>query len=71
MFRICEPSSGPLINFDTVTIINLYTYIYIGIYIYIYIYIYKGKVILLQPRVAQSVGRDISLLFHDRGTRRG
>ena len=31
----------------------------------------KGKVIPLQARVAQRVGRGIALLFHDRGTRRG
>jgi len=31
----------------------------------------KGKVILLQPGVAERVGRGIALLFHDRGTRRG
>jgi len=34
-------------------------------------YIYKGKVIPLQPGVAQRVGRGIALLFHDHGTRRG
>ena len=31
----------------------------------------KGKVIPLQPSVAQRVGRGIALLFHDHGTRRG
>jgi len=31
----------------------------------------KGKVIPLQPGVAQRVGRGIALLFHDRGTRKG
>ena len=42
------------------------------IYIYIYIYIYKGvKWSRYRPGVAQRVGRDIALLFHDRGTRRG
>ena len=30
----------------------------------------KGKVIQLQAGVAQSVGRGIALLLHDRGTRR-
>jgi len=30
----------------------------------------KGKEILLQPGVAQRVGRGIALLFHDHGTRR-
>ena len=31
----------------------------------------KGKVIRYRPGVAQRVCRDIALLFHDRGTRRG
>ena len=31
----------------------------------------KGKVIPLQGGVAQRVGRDITLLFHDCDTRRG
>ena len=30
----------------------------------------KGKVFPLQSGVAQTVGRGITLLFHDRGTRR-
>jgi hypothetical protein len=33
--------------------------------------IIQGKVILLGPVVAQRVGRSISLLFHDRGIRKG
>jgi hypothetical protein len=41
------------------------------IYIYIYIYIYKVKKPRYRPGVAQGVGRDIALLFHDHGTRRG
>jgi len=42
-------------------------------YIYIYIYIYKVKVkwFRYRPGVVQRVGRVITLLFHDRGTRRG
>ena len=36
-----------------------------------YIFLNKGKVIPLQVRCAQRVGRGIALLFHDRGTRRG
>jgi len=31
----------------------------------------KGKVIPLQARLAQRVGRGIAVLFHDRDTRRG
>ena len=31
----------------------------------------KGKCSCYRPGVAQRVGRDIALLFHDRGTRRG
>jgi len=40
--------------------------------IYIYIYIHKVKVKFSRYRsgVAQRLGRDIALLFHDRGTRR-
>jgi len=46
------------------------------IYIYIYIYIYlfiklKVKWSCYRPGVAQRVGRGITLLFHDRDTRRG
>ena len=40
------------------------------IYIYIYICI-KIKYSLYRPGVAQSLGRGIALLFHDRGTWRG
>jgi len=36
-----------------------------------YIKIKKVKWSHYRPSVAQSVGRDIALLFHDRGTRRG
>jgi hypothetical protein len=32
---------------------------------------YKVKLSRYRPVVAQRVGRDIALLFHDRGTRRG
>jgi len=39
-------------------------------YIYIYIYINKINCSHYRPGVAQRVGRDIALLFHDRGTRR-
>ena len=39
-------------------------------YIYIYIKV-KVKVSRYRPGVAQSVGRGIALLFHDRGNRRG
>jgi len=45
-------------------------YIMKNIYIYIYIYI-KLKGSRYRPGVAQRVGRGITLLFHDRGTRRG
>jgi len=31
----------------------------------------KVKCSLYRPGVAQMMGRDIALLFHDRGTRRG
>jgi len=41
------------------------------IHIYIYIKVKKGKFSRYRPGVAQRVGRGISLLFHDRGTRRG
>ena len=37
----------------------------------IYIYIYKVKFSRYRPSEAKRVGRDIALLFHDRGTRRG
>ena len=50
------------------THIYIYTYIYTHIYIYIYI---KVKWSRYRPGVAQRVGRDIALLFHDRGTWRG
>jgi len=43
-------------------------------YIYIYIYIYIGiklKWSRFRPGVAQRIGRGLSLLFHDRGTRIG
>jgi len=40
------------------------------IYIYIYTHIYKVKCSSYRPGVAQTVGRGIALLFHDRGTRR-
>ena len=35
------------------------------------IYIYKVKFSRYRPSEAKRVGRDIALLFHDRGTRRG
>jgi len=38
--------------------------------VYTYIYI-KVKWSLYRPGVAQRLGRGITLLFHDRGTRRG
>jgi len=34
-------------------------------------YVIKVKLFRYRPSVAQSVGGGISLLFHDRGTRRG
>jgi len=44
--------------------------IYTRVYIYIYIKV-KVRWSRYRPGVAQRVGRGISLLFHDRGTRRG
>jgi len=46
-------------------------YIHIYIYIHIYVYIYMVNFSRYKPVVAQRVGRDTALLFHDRGTRRG
>ena len=40
-------------------------------YIYIYIHTHKVKFSRYRPGVSQSAGRGITLLFHDRGTRRG
>jgi len=43
-----------------------------AVYIYIYIYIYvKVKSSRYRPGVAQRVDRNIALLLHDSGTRRG
>ena len=53
---------------------KIYVYIYICVCIYmcIYIYIYiKLKCSRYRPGVVLRVGRGITLLFHDCGTRRG
>ena len=59
---------------DTVFLVINGIYIYISIiYIHIYIHAYikvKVKWSPYRPGMAQSVGRGIALLFHDRGTRR-
>jgi len=50
----------------------MYIYIYACICIHTYIYIHiKLKCSRYMPGVAQRVGRGITLLFHNRGSRRG
>ena len=57
---------------DSQKIPSLMEFLFIyNLFIYILSWSCKVKWSLYRPGVAQRVGRGISLLFHDRGTRRG